>query len=182
MLEEKTKERITADRCREEIVSNSSREETIHLDGRLQDDVPILVNRVSRLEKQVQQLKMQQLEAEKRNLEEQLERERRKVDDTMKERDEALYARDAAVMRLNDVVVRAKPGKVGFAHYGELEKLSSDDRRRLKTRLDLFARSVLGIGTSISGVERFLLVLGVYSEDFSVGYEDSSRRLGCFSL
>jgi ElaB/YqjD/DUF883 family membrane-anchored ribosome-binding protein len=177
MLEEKTKERITDDRCREEMASHSSRGETIHRDGRLQDDAVTLVNRVNQLEKQVQQLQMQQLEAEKRYLEEQLERERRKVDDVMKERDEALSARDAAVMRLDDVLVRAKPVKVGFANYGDLEKLSSDDRRRLETRLDLFARSVLEMadehqwGREIPSGLRSLLA------DFSVGYEDCSKNV-----
>jgi chromosome segregation ATPase len=280
MLEEKTKERITDDRCREEMVSDSSRGETIHLDGRLQDDAVILVNRVSQLEKQVQQLQMQQLEAEKRNLEEQLERERRKVDDVMKERDEAekrnleeqlererrkvddvmkerdesekrnleeqlererrkvddvmkerdeaekrnleeqlererrkvdvmkerdeaekrnleeqlererrkvvdvmkerdeaLSARDAAVMRLDDVLVRAKPRKVGFANYRDLEKLSSDDRRRLKTRLDLFARSVLEMADEHQWGRRIPSGLTSLLGDFCVGYEDSLRNV-----
>ncbi|KAF8463876.1 hypothetical protein BDZ91DRAFT_731015 [Kalaharituber pfeilii] len=136
-----------------------------------------LIGRVEQLEQQMQQHQSgQRLEEQNRDLKDKLAREQQKVEALMKEKDDALRARDTAATRLDGFLKRIEHIRVGFANYKDLDRLSFDDRNRLKTRLDSFAKSILGMQTAEEWGEKIPSGFGKLLKDFSIGYNDSANN------
>ncbi|KAF8463877.1 hypothetical protein BDZ91DRAFT_731017 [Kalaharituber pfeilii] len=137
-----------------------------------------LVARFDQLEQQMLQHQSgQRLEEQNRDLKDELARERQKVEALMKEKDDALRARDTAATRLDGFLKRIEHIRVGFANYKDLDRLSFDDRNRLKTRLDSFAKSILEMQTVEEWGEKIPSSIKELLKDFSIGYNDSAHNL-----
>ncbi|KAF8441894.1 hypothetical protein BDZ91DRAFT_755157 [Kalaharituber pfeilii] len=140
-----------------------------------------LAGRVEQLEQQMQRHQsgdnVQQLEEENRGLKDDLADERQQIEDLMKERDDALKARDAAVTRLDSIHMKLKYVRVGFANYEDLERLSSEDRIQLRTRLDLFAKSILRMKTEYEWGQKIPSGFRRLLEEFSIGNNDSTNNV-----